>query len=98
MLNCWVVNNHSRLAPSGDFDHEQPHLCNQPDQWFLSIYEWNLEQIHNKLKISENVKKTIPYSILKVPRNPTRTFGEIQDGVQDDRQFHYLTYYLGFKS
>ena len=51
----------------------------------------NLEQIHNKLKISKNVHKTIPYSILEVPKNQPWAFWEIQDGVQDDRQFHFLS-------
>ena len=32
------------------------------------------EQIHNKLKISGNVQKTIPYNILKVPKNPPWAF------------------------
>ena len=50
------------------------------------------EQIHNKLKISGNVQQTIPYNILKVPKNPPWAFWEIQDGVQDGRQFHNLSY------
>ena len=36
---------------------------------YEGLYEWNLGQILEKLKISENVQKTIPYSILKVPKN-----------------------------
>ena len=54
-----------------------------------------MEQIHNKLKISENVQQTILYvSILKVPRNQSWAFSVNQNGIQDDRKFHYLSYLL----
>ena len=55
------------------------------------------EQINNKLKMLGNVQKTIPYNILEVPNNTPCAFWYIQDGAQDGRRFHILSY-IGFKS
>ena len=47
------------------------YICIRLDQWLAEYTnQWHSfvpEQIHNSLKISGNVQKTIPYNILKVP-------------------------------
>ena len=49
------------------------YMYTQPD-YRPRVLDFVPEQIHDKLKISGNVQKTISYNILKVPKNPPWAF------------------------